>query len=432
MGGFGKMKNKTQLAPTSVLIGAFLAASFTAVEQAGAQEFHLPSLAFGQSDQRWRDFTYLANDVVASANNALSFAANSANDALKMGERSQAERLIFVLTAGQIAFRATWANSIMTHEYAHFAGHQKFGLTDHYFVDAASGERFGWQEAWLNVFLGMDVGSPATSSGFPTDPQRFHDEGIETSLAGLNWQMNYTEHRLRDWLSGERRTMFDAPDLMLNRIYTMTYAIGDETNINNSDGTGDTSKFVRHIESTTGETNVANKMIAAGLIANALSPSIFQMGASVPRYVADGTLDVEPHTIQIAGPGSFTWDIPQYLNHSSMTLSPTLYWLPGSGILGTTGADHLLIGAGMEFPVIGEDDPEIRMTIDGTWDRTEIGAGVSFGNDGHLFEITGSYDISDSFQAYARGAWTSGQTLRGARNLPDSGGVAWIGLSYKF
>ena len=123
---------------------------------------------------------------------------------LDMDESTPLARGLYLATVGQVVFRASWANSLLAHEYAHFANSHRFGLINHDFRDGVSGEIFGWGEAWRRTFIKFEVGAPATSSPIDGsfDSDLFAEKGIETALAWLNWQMQYSGKRVRGWLAG--------------------------------------------------------------------------------------------------------------------------------------------------------------------------------------------------------------------------------------
>jgi len=401
---------------------------------ADATELKFSGLALSEESARWEGFTYLARDTVESINSLSARGAEELQLKLDLPDRGQIERAAYLLTVGQIQARSTWATSVLAHEYAHFAGGQRFGLTEHYFRDDATGEHFGWQKAWTRTFLGGDPGGPAVSTGDPAayDTLVDSEDAIEKSLAGLNWQMGYSEARVRNWVAGDRRTVFDAADTALNRLYTLSYTIGSHTNANGSPWGGDPGRFIAEMENKHGSENVSEKMILTAAMASALSPNIISMFGSLLTYVQDGKVEVDPFLKHLGHGHRITWDVPHYLNKDGMSVSPILYWLPSDSVLDSLNSDRMILGLGLETTVLGRSNQEVNLTIDGTWDRIGLSAGTSVGRDGVFLELEASYDVTDHAAIYLGVAGVGGETMRGSRNMPTDNSTAWVGLQVSF
>jgi hypothetical protein len=388
----------------------------------------------GDDDLRWQAYTYIAHDAVSSINDLGSRATEELSYSLNMEERSKMARFLFLTTVGQAQARFVWANSTLAHEYAHFANAHRFGRTEHYFVDYDTGEKFGWEQAWINSFFGGDPNGPATSKvgSVGLDVELDEEEGIEDSLAGLNWQMDYSEMRLREWLSGQRRTVFDITDMVFNRVYTMSYAISSHIGQSDNSWGGDPGKFVTEMEDVYGEKNVSEKLIATSVLTNIASISLMSVGTGLQKYIAHGKTEVHPYTPSFGTKHRFAWDIPHYLNKNNMSISPTLYWLPSWQIQNELGTDNLVVGAAYETSVFGVENHEFRLTLDGAWEDLALKSGGSFGPEGTFIEMQASYDISDHVTMSLGAARAIGETMRGARNLPDTDGFAWTGMQISF
>jgi len=427
---------------STVILASTIAMSGIQVQAADTEEvvskglttLKFSSLMIGGEEAAWRGFTYLAQDTVESLNGLTSLGTEIMHDKLHMEIRSPWERALFLATVGQVQLRSVWATSLVAHEYAHFANAHRFGLTEHYFVDENTGVRFGTGEAWGRVFISGDPGGPATSARGDEEFNRtlFSDEGVEASLAGLNWQMRYSEHRLRGWLSGERRTVFDAADFLLNRGYTLAYAIGSHYGLNEMQHGGDPGHFIREMEEKYGLDHVSEKMMITSLVANFASKGVLQFSGSLTDYVARSETEVQPLTTATKSTGGIYLDVPQYLNKQSMSVSPTLYWIASGKNSGRGGDSDVMIGLGLEKTVFGKNRAEIRTTLDATWDKVGMSAGLSVGEDGNYFDFTASYDISKYLSMTAGGAVSSGSTLRGNRELPDAESVFWFGGDVRF
>ena len=218
----------------------------------------------------------------------------------------------------------------------------------------------------------------------------------------------------------------------MNRIYTMSYAYGDQGRDLVDGVPGDVRKFATHLESTAGETDVLKKVTITSLISNVLSPNIMAISSSVNDYINNGKLEVQPVVLQTRSGHGYSWDIPQYLNPNSLTISPTLYWLPNDDLKDALGASNLVIGAALEVPVIGDDANEARFTVDAKWDRLSLESGLSLGPDGQFVEINASYDLSDSAKISLGAAQKSGDTLRGTRGTASGKKQVCAGTSVTF
>jgi hypothetical protein len=407
--------------------------SLSTAPQAEAAAVNITSLMFGSEDSKWRSYTYGARDAVETLNGLSSRTAEVLHNTFDMEQRLPWERALFLATIGQVQTRGVWATSIMAHEYAHFASAHAYGLTDHYFMDDKTGEVFGTGKALRHTFLYGNPGGPAMSQGDGSKPNLLESgQGVEMSLAGLNWQMGYSETRMRGWLSGERRTVFDAADLLINRGYLMAYAIGSHLDVNSAEENADPKRFVSEIEGKYGTSNVSEKMILTSIAANIASVGLSQAMNSFGMYVSHGDLIVEPSNIVIGGGHQISWDIPHYLNKASMTLSPTVYWTPSPEYSDLFYADQLLLGFGVETSVIGKRESEVRATLDGKWDNFEFNSGLSLSQSGAYLELKSSYAVSESFSLTSGAVFKAGETMRGARDLADANHISWVGGELRF
>lgn len=419
-----------------LLLGTAFAAGLASLVPGNAQatdrSLDFNSLMMAKESAQWKGFTYIADDTVSSLNDALTYGGEQAHNLLGMDDRGMLERAIYTATVGQLIFRASWANSVMAHEYAHFSNAHRFGLKSHYFEDTSTGEHYDWQKAWKNIFLKMEVGGPATSTARPGDTfdnDLWDERGIEVALAGLNWQMRYSENKIRDWIGGDSKTFLDSPDIALNRLYTLSYALFSDDNDVVKD---DIQRFKEHIRATQGEKNISQKIIISSLISNLLSPNLLTIGKSAPDYIYSGKVKADPLILDTVSGHRFTWDIPQYLNRESMTVAPIVYWLPNEEYKQMIGADNLVVGAGFETSVLGKSDNEARLTVDSTWGNITVGSGLSVGSDGQFLEVKASYQVAERVEVSIGTAQKFGDTLRGTRDLPDTKNVTWAGVSILF
>lgn len=398
-----------------------------------------PHLSFGTlhkegADEVTETYGYVARDVVSSLNSLASGAALWGHDALDLDNRGPLARGAYLLTAGQLVARLHWANSLyFGHELMHFSAAHAHGRDVHYFRDRETGAVLSDWAAWSRIATQGDVGGPAVSGsshGSHSSEDPDHDRA-EAVVAGLNWQMSYSEDRVRDRIFRQDITVFDAPDLLFNRIYTLAYTVGDIRRGQEDEIQGDPRKWADHVEATTGEENVLERAALIGLAATIFSPVYMTTAGSIGEYLQTSRTEVPAHGFSTAY-GSVTWDLPHYINPESLTVAPMLYWSPGQQQASLVGADRLVLGGGIEFPALGEDDLEAHLTLDGKWGEITLGAGLAMGPDGAFLHSDASLDLTDHVALTAAGAFQVGETLRGARDFPDGTAEVWAGLRFSF
>lgn len=370
-----------------------------------------------------------ARQAVGTLNAAGSAAVRYGHEALGLDEAGPLARGLYTATAYQALLRFQWANSLyFGHEGSHFARAHHFGLGEHYFRDTETGERLSGWDAYRNIFLNLEVGGPAVSSGHIDHDQDYDENGIMATAVGLNWQMDYSEHWLRQALSFQDKDAFDAPEFFMNRLYFMGYATGDILRRKDGDTTGDVFKWARHMESEgfSGD-NTLEKVAAYSAIANVLSPQFWNAAGSIGTYIANGDAGSD-FALTETSAGSYGWDIPHYLNRSSMTVAPTFYWAPKT----SKPDEALLFGAGIELPVLGEADPELRLSATGRHEKISYDTTLALGGAGAYTEASVNYHLGDNFALNFGGALGRGETLGQARQMPAEDAAAWAGVQFNF
>lgn len=376
--------------------------------------------------------TYVSRDVVTSLNSTSSHLTLGAHNALGMDEASSLSRLGFMLTVGQLNTRAHYANSIMFgHEFSHFQHAHRFGFTEHSFTDDETGEEISNLDAYKNLFFGFSVGGPATSRG-QHNHEEYETEGSSTFTSGLNWQMSYSEDWIRAASRPGTKTSFDSTDFFINRSYVASYANLDRDTLKKTGtSTGDVYKFVQHLDPDGDADKMLKKITIYGIAANLASPVFWQAAAAPGRYVTTGQTDFEIDYFDTKF-GGVTWDVPQYLNNDGFTIAPTFYIKPDAGILNDIGVNDLLLSASYETAVMGEADPELRITATGSRGAFQADVGVSYNGDAAFMELDAGYNVSKSMSLNVGAAITKGDTLRGKRNMPTGDSATWANVRFQF
>ena len=370
-----------------------------------------------------------ARQTVGTLNAAGSAAVRYGHEVLGLDEAGPLARGLYTATAYHALLRFHWANSLyFGHEGSHFARAHHFGMREHYFRDSETGERLSNWDAYQNIFLNLEVGGPAVSSGEIDDDEHYGEHGIMGTAAGLNWQMDYSEHWLRQAWSFQDKDAFDAPEFFMNRLHFMGYATGDIIRREDGNTSGDVFKWARYMEEKGfSDENTLEKVAAYSAVANLLSPGFWHAAGAVGAYIGSGVTETGS-ALKTTAVGSYGWDIPHYLNRSSMTVAPTLYWVPE-----TTGAkDTFLFGAGLELPVIGEADPELRLSATGRHGSISFDTTLALADGGAYAEASVNYHLDDNFALNLGGALGRGETLGQARQMPASDAAAWAGGQFSF
>jgi hypothetical protein len=386
-----------------------------------------------EGDEFWKNYTYISRDTVQSLNEAGSSLTEAGHHALNLDEAGSLARLGYAFTAGQINSRFQWANSLFFgHEGSHFQHAHRFGFNEHSFVSDDTGDEISYWDAYWRIFTKGEVGGPAQSSGSNVDWDLYASEGIEASLAGLNWQMGHSENWIRDAAEPGAKNAFDSTDFFLNRMYLTAYAYGDAQRYKKTgDQGGDVYKYAKHLTSATDAPDTLKDIAVYGLAASLLSPVFWQSAGAINEYVANGTTDFNMRFYP-TNVGGVTWDIPQFMNKDAFTVAPTIYLNAAPSLSGSVGAEKLLVSASYETAVIGETDPEMRVTVTGNWGSLGADVGVSGNSEGRFLEAEAYYNFTESFAVNAGAAISDGTTLRGKRNMPTSDNAAWAGVRFSF
>lgn len=405
-----------------------------------ADGIDLSTLTFMTGEAKWKNLAMMSEEAVDSLADTGTQLTDLGYIALDLEHGTPWARGLYFLTAGQVNARLTWAASVLYgHEYAHFQHARRFGLTDHYFYDRDEGPstRISDSQAFWRIFLTGQVGGPARSGSDDPgvyDTPLYKEEGITKSLSGLNWQMNYTEDWVREQVFDDEVSTFEIPGFLMNRLYTMAYSAGSWSGTNSTsthDDGGDTGKFAAHLEQDIGVSNALGKMVGLSAIANLLSPQVLGAVETFNAYLVDGTF---LHSVEMMETrfGRVTWDIPQYLNLGNMSVSPTLYWKPGKEQKPLLRADDIMLGLGIETPIIGEGEGELHTYLSGRWNKLMVENDLSIGLDGIFTEISLAYTVKphlDITMGYAGG---SGVTLHEKRLFPLGSDTIWAGVRATF
>jgi len=381
----------------------------------------------------YETYGYLASEIVSSLNSIGSKAARWGHDKLDLDNRSPLHRIAYMATAFQAVVRFQWANSIyFGHEFLHFTTADQLGYADHHFEDARTRQNIKFDEAYLRALLNFEIGGPAVSvlQSDHYQGKDFADKRTLSIAAGLNWQMKYSEEWVLRAIAYQAKDAFDAPEFLLNRMYLATYAVGDAYRSREGAVLGDVRRWAQQIDPGEDGDEVVSKVAAWGLAANLMSPAFWDATAALGRYVAHGNSVVHPYNFETPL-GSLTWDVPQYLNTSSMTLAPMAYLTAPDGA-GALQADKFTVGLGVEFPVIGTDRVEVRFIATGQWDQFELDLGLSGSEDGILAEATAGFKIDEAAAIVTGIALSKGDTLRAARNFPFGSSSVWAGFKISF
>lgn len=422
-----------QYVAPAVFSGALL---FSCVGTANAETaLSFSSLVTDYKDEDYRTYGYFAQEIVSSANSLAAGLGRLGHDKLKLSEKSQIARWAYLASAVHLQIRVQWANSLyFGHEFSHFATAHHFGRNEHFFRDYKNGEEIKFKRAYMAIVKGGDVGGAAVSRGKLDAEQekRHQEEGLISTTAGLNWQMNYSESWVRHHYAFGKKDFFDAPEFFLNRSYLSAYAYGDRKRRNNEDITGDVLRWAEHIATLhPEEVDALDKAAKYSLAANILSPSFWSSFISFGDYLSTGDTVISDPYLN-AETGGFIWDLPHYLNLNSMTVAPTVYWRPSNNTAGQIGARNLLVGAGAEVPVIGDDEEEYRISVTGQWQDFDVDFGIATSTTGHFSEIGLAYNINKNFALTAGAAYADGKTLRGRRNFPHGHVAGWLGVQVSF
>lgn len=392
------------------------------------------NLIMDYKDKDYRTYGYLAQEIVSSGNSLAAWLGRKGYEGLNLKERSSGARWVYLATALQLQVRVQWANALyFGHEFSHFATAHQFGRDEHFFRDTKNGEEIKYGKAYLAIVKGGQVGGAAVSRGVldPVQQERHSHEGIMSTTAGLNWQMNYSEKWVRQHYAFGKKDFFDAPDYFLNRSYLSAYAFGDKKRSKNGRVKGDVLKWAEHVEANNpDEAGALGKAATYSLVANLLSPSYWTAANSFNNFIASGETKLNNPVLDRGS--SLTWDLPQYLNRNSMTIAPTVYWRPAGNAVSKLGADNILLGTSIEVPVIGEDENEIQVSVTGKWQDFDADFSVTKSGDGHFAEIGLAYNVNNNLAVTAGAASANGKTLRGSRNFPHGKAAGWFGLRISF
>ena len=393
------------------------------------------NLMFQDEEDKWINYTYIAKDQVRSLNESGAFLLAKGSDALGMSDGDPIMRVPYGVLGGLLYYRFSLANSVLLgHEYVHWQHAHRFGFKEHTFIDDDTGDEISRGEAYKRLFLNGEVGGPAASIGRwgDIDHSLYSEEGISIDLAGLNWQMSYSEDWIRHNAGPGSKNVFDGIDFFVNRGYAARYAYSDVIRLDeDNDRSGDVYKFAAHLEGADDADETLRKLATYGLAANLLSPTYWASIAGVTNYFFTGET-AAPDYFFDTSIGGATWDIPQFMNVGSYTLAPTVYIDTSRDIAGSVGAERLLLSASVETAVMGEADDELRLSATGRWGAFETDLAISAGGEGQFYEIEAAYNVNDHFAITAGAAVVDGDTLRGNRNMPTGDNAFWLGTRLTF
>lgn len=423
---------KVSLIPLFTLVG--LNAGIAAADPRGID---ITTLTFASEDARWEGYHYASQHDVSSITDTVTWGLEAGHKALSLDTATPLQRGLYYLTAGQIGARPTVAaNVVLGHEYAHFQHARRFGYDTHYLSeDTAEGRReIDLGEALWHSFLNIEIGGPAVSSRSDLSyalPEALEDRTVMKSLGGLNWQMDMSEKTYREALFTGELSPFESPAHIFNRIYTLSYSIGGFTNLNGTNGNGDAEKFFAHLSDDVGVKDAAEKVIAVAILSNLFSPYFFDTQSAVTAYLSEGTLKSEPGMWETQI-GQVSWDIPQYFNYRNMSVAPTIYWHPSKTTRFPTNTDTFQLGLGLDTPVIGTGDPELRGYATICRDQMTLDTGVYANQNGYFGDIEITYQAADHMSLTLGLAGGNGETMQEERALPLGGPIAWIGSRITF
>ncbi len=337
----------------------------------------------------------------------------------KFEGRSGPMKNLVIFGGSLVNFQFQAANAIMFgHEYAHFAMADHIGLRDHYFAKDGGGEEFSFIDGYLSTLFRGGPGGPATSRGSfdPTIPPR---ERIAATMAGLNWQMNYSEEWLRGSLVDDGKHVFSWPGFVANRSKTLTYTIGD-TRFEGRNG--DMEKIAAHYEREGFTEDGLAEVTKYSLAANVLSPAYWNIFQSLNAVSKSDSMQMNDPFFNLGGV-RFTWDIPHYLHVDGMTLAPAVYFDTKAGVF----------GAQVEQAVIGEVEDEYTFSARSRYGKTYGGIAYTFNaNDSTHVEATVGYDINDHFGIEMKHMVSDGETLKGFRNNHSGKSMTYVGVNIRF
>ncbi|MFG6080467.1 hypothetical protein ACEUZ9_001071 [Paracoccus litorisediminis] len=379
-------------------------------------------------DGLWNAYAPASHSLVSSLDNMGAMAFELGHDRLGMAERDANARLTYLATAGLALAFFNRANSIFFgHEGSHFHFAHLTGRTEHRFVDHDDQSTVSYLDAYMrSLWSGQTKASAASKS-----PDASASDPVEimwANNAGVNWQMAHSEIVMREnLLAGEGR-ITNAMPYLYNRFYPSFYALRD---LKNDDDSGDLIDFRDWLESQHGEKDSLEKIATYSLIAMLASPATIDAATAGQDYVYGGELSYRPFGIDMGQGASLSWDIPTYANAMNFTIVPTVYLRSQGALADKFGADSVVLGAGIEFAVLGEDAQELSAYGAARWGKlsgeVELAAG-----DGSYASLGLSYEVSDILSLDLAAMHADGASLRGKRNLPQGGDQVWLGLSVNF
>jgi hypothetical protein len=317
------------------------------------------------------------------------------------------------------------ANAIMFgHEYAHFSLHDWYGIPTHYFYNHDTNEEYSFAESYLySMIFGGPGGASATSSGSGTvygDPAK----RIRTTMAGVNWQMNYSEKWVQRNLAGDENHAYSWPGFFNNRLKTMMYTYGDTVE-SDAAVSGDMSKIAAHYEGRGYSDDALDEMLLYSAVGNLLSPTFWTLPSSVMQASPNNQFRMKDPYFQIgASDLRFTWDVPQYHNPDGMTMAPAFYLRSGP-IVG---------GLQVEKAVIGDATDEFTVIVMNEFKDAKLSASYTVNPDlgGSHLEVSLGYNFTDNFGIEARHISSDGVTLRGDRNNHTGEDASMVGVNIRF
>ncbi len=339
----------------------------------------------------------------------------------KVAGQSDAVQLFVMMGAGFANYRYQTANAIMFgHEHAHFAMADHLGLGNHYFTSNASGREFSFSEGYLNTLMGGGPGGPATSGGTydPTIPAR---ERINMSMAGVNWQMAYSEDWVQRNMAAGGMSFFTYPGFLTNRSQTLLYTLND---MNSDVGPvpGDMYKVADHFQREGYTDDALQDIVSYSLLSNILSPAYWRFFQSMNDLNKHGILKSRDPFFEAAGL-RFNWDVPHYFNVNGMTLAPVVYLDTKFGILGFQ----------VEDAVIGDVETEYTASISTEYRQLYGSAYYSFnGAGGSHLETRAGYSLNTAVDLELRHMSSSGDTLKGSRNNYTGMSLTYVGMNIRF
>ena len=371
----------------------------------------------------WKDATYRGEHIAKFYEDMSSLMMAAGHEALGLDD-SMAGRAIYGFTAGYVAFMVQhFASIYYGHEAAHHSYSDYYGFEGHSFFNAETGMRDS-EEVKRSILTSGDPDAAAYSYDLAGDGYEngYDEDAILHVSNGLNWQMKYSERWVRENLVLGGKSVFSTPNYLVNRMKTFAYALGDAQRGDSEAIDGDVNKIAQHYQDI-GQDIEVEDIAVVGAASMFLSPATWSAWGGMNDYGVSGSLRMQDPFFETPS-GSWTWDLPAYLNEENMSLAPMLY---------SRQNEEFIWGLGAEMPILGEGGVDYNIFASYTADHYSMDALLSSGDAGGMYAEVGlSLSVTDKLGIRAEYVTSEGDTYKGKRHNPYSEDFLYIGLQSTF